>query len=67
MRNHIHLVLETTDKGGRLSEIMKGINLSYVQYYKNKHRHICHFWQGRYINFPPFMLVNPSVNELPKG
>lgn len=24
MRNHVHLVLETTEKGGKLSEIMKG-------------------------------------------
>jgi len=28
MRNHVHLVLETTEKGGNLAEIMKGINLS---------------------------------------
>ena len=48
MRNHVHLVLETTEKGGKLSEIMKGINLSYAQYYKHKHRHIGHFWQDRY-------------------
>jgi putative transposase len=48
MKNHIHLVLETTDKGGRLSEIMKGINLSYAQYFKSKYRHIGHFWQDRY-------------------
>jgi putative transposase len=28
MGNHVHLVLETTAQGGRLAEIMKGINLS---------------------------------------
>lgn len=48
MRNHVHLVLETTGKGGRLSEIMKGINLSYVQHYKSRYRHTGHFWQDRY-------------------
>ncbi|MBI3377040.1 MAG: hypothetical protein HY035_01375 [Nitrospirae bacterium] len=26
MRNHIHLVLETTERGGSMAEIMKGIN-----------------------------------------
>jgi putative transposase len=34
MTNHVHLVLETTENGGKLSEIMKGINLSHAQYYK---------------------------------
>jgi putative transposase len=33
MRNHIHLVLEPPEGGGKLSDIMKGINLSYAQYY----------------------------------
>ena len=28
MRNHVHHVLETTERGGSLAEIMKGINLS---------------------------------------
>jgi putative transposase len=48
MRNHIHLVLETTAKGGSLSEVMKGINISYAQYYKKEYGHIGHFWQDRY-------------------
>ena len=48
MTNHVHLVLETAQKGGNLSEIMKGINLSYAQYYKKRYRHIGHFWQDRY-------------------
>jgi putative transposase len=48
MTNHVHLVLETARKGGNLSEIMKGINLSYAQYYKKRYRHIGHFWQDRY-------------------
>jgi len=37
MGNHVHLVLETTAKGGRLAEIMKGINLTYAQYFKKKY------------------------------
>lgn len=40
MRNHIHLVLEPTERGGTLAEIMKGINLSYAQYYKNRYKSI---------------------------
>lgn len=37
MGNHVHLVIEPTEKGGSLADIMKGINLSYAQYYKNKY------------------------------
>ena len=48
MTNHVHLVLETTQRGGSLSDIMKGINLSYAQYYKSRYNHIGHFWQDRY-------------------
>lgn len=48
MRNHVHLVLETTERGGGLAEVMKGINLSYAQYYKGRYKHIGHFWQDRY-------------------
>jgi len=48
MTNHVHLVLETKEEGGSLSEIMKGINLSYAQHYKGKYKHIGHFWQDRY-------------------
>ena len=68
MRNPVHLVLETTEKGGKLPEIMKGINLSYVQYYKNKHRHIGHFWQDRYksiiISKDDYLLACGSYVEL---
>jgi len=68
MRNHVHLVLETTDKGGRLPDIMKGINLSYTQYYKHKHRHIGHFWQDRYksiiISKDDYLLTCGSYVEL---
>jgi len=48
MDNHVHLVIEPSNGGGTLSEIMKGINLSYVQHYKRKYSHIGHFWQDRY-------------------
>jgi REP element-mobilizing transposase RayT len=36
MKNHVHLVLETVTGKGNLSEIMKGINVSYAQYYKGR-------------------------------
>jgi putative transposase len=48
MKNHVHLVLETVTGKGNLSEIMKGINVSYAQYYKGRYKHIGHFWQDRY-------------------
>lgn len=48
MKNHVHLVLEATERGGALSEIMKGINLSYAQYSKGRYKHTGHFWQDRY-------------------
>ncbi len=68
MRNHIHLVLEPGGKSGKLSEIMKGINLSYVQYYKNNYRHIGHFWQDRYksiiISKDDYLLACGSYVEL---
>jgi putative transposase len=68
MMNHVHLVLETTEKGGKLSEIMKGINLSYAQYFKNRYRHIGHFWQDRYksiiISKDDYLLACGSYVEL---
>lgn len=68
MRNHIHLVLETTEKGGSLAEIMKGINLSYAQYFKGRYRHIGHFWQDRYksiiISKDDYLLACGSYVEL---
>ena len=68
MRNHVHLVLETTEKGRHLSEIMKGRNLSYAQYYKHKHRHAGHFWQDRYksiiISRDDYLLACGSYVEL---
>ncbi|MFZ6017338.1 MAG: transposase [Nitrospirota bacterium] len=68
MRNHAHLVLETTARGGTLSEIMKGINLSYAQYYKGRYKHIGHFWQDRYesilISKDDYLLACGSYVEL---
>jgi putative transposase len=48
MSNHVHLIIEPSEDGGGLSDIMKGINLSYAQYYKRRYNHIGHFWQDRY-------------------
>jgi putative transposase len=68
MRNHVHLVLETTQRGGKLSEIMKVINLSYAQYYKIRYKHIGHFWQDRYksiiISKDDYLLACGSYVEL---
>lgn len=68
MRNHVHLVLETTKSGGRLAEIMKGINLSYALYYKNRYKHTGHFWQDRYksimISKDNYLLACGSYVEL---
>lgn len=68
MNNHVHLVLEPTREGGNLSEIMKGINISYAQYYKGKYEHIGHFWQDRYksiiISKDEYLLACGSYVEL---
>jgi len=68
MRNHVHLILEPSRKGGKLSEIMKGINLSYVHYYKSRNRYIGHFWQDRYksilISRDDYLLACGSYVEL---
>jgi len=68
MRNHVHLVLETTEHGGSLAEIMKGINLAYAQYYKGKYNHIGHFWQDRFksiiISKDEYLLACGSYIEL---
>lgn len=68
MRNHVHLVLETSDRSAKLSDIMKGINLSYVQHFKHRYRHIGHFWQDRYnsilISKDDYLLACGSYVEL---
>jgi len=68
MSNHVHLVLDTIERGGTLAEIMKGINLSYGQYYKSKYGHIGHFWQDRYksivVSKDEYLLACGSYVEL---
>ena len=68
MRNHVHLVVEPTEEGGTLAEIMKGINLSYAQYFKFWYKHIGHFWQDRYksiiISKDDYLLACGSYVEL---
>jgi putative transposase len=68
MKNHVHLVIEPTERGGTLAEIMKGINLSYAQYYKFRYKHIGHFWQDRYksiiVSKDDYLLACGSYVEL---
>ena len=68
MTNHIHLVIETTEQGGELSQIMKGINLSYAQHFKNKYKYTGHFWQDRFksilISKDEYLLACGSYVEL---
>ena len=68
MTNHVHLVIEPSEGGGGLSEIMKGINLAYARHYKHKYDHTGHFWQDRYksiiISKDEYMLACGSYVEL---
>jgi putative transposase len=68
MTNHVHLVIEPTEDGGNLSEIMKGINLAYAQHYKRRYSHTGHFWQDRYksiiISKDEYLLACGSYVEL---
>ncbi len=48
----------------KVVEIMKGINLSYVQYYKNKHGHIVHFYKSILISKDDYLLACGSYVEL---
>jgi putative transposase len=68
MGNHVHLVLEMTEQGGSLADIMKGLNLSYAQYYKSRYSHVGHFWQDRYksiiISKDKYLLACGSYVEL---
>jgi putative transposase len=68
MTNHVHLVIETTKSGGELSQIMKGINLSYAQHYKTKYKYTGHFWQDRFksiiISKDEYLLACGSYVEL---
>ena len=68
MTNHVHLVMETTKDGGELSQIMKGINLSYAQHYKKRYKYTGHFWQDRFksiiISRDEYLLACGSYVEL---
>ncbi len=68
MSNHTHLILETTEEGGSLSEIMKSINLSYTLYYQIKYGYTGHLWQGRYksiiVSKDEYLLACGSYVEL---
>ncbi len=68
MTNHVHLVIEPSESGGSLSEIMKGINLAYAQHFKRKYNHTGHFWQDRYksiiISKDEYLLACGSYVEL---
>ena len=68
MNNHVHLVMETTEAGGNLAQIMKGINLSYAQHYKKKYKYTGHFWQDRFksiiISKDEYLLACGSYVEL---
>jgi REP-associated tyrosine transposase len=68
MSNHVHLVLQPSAQGGALSEIMKGINLSYAYHYKKKNKHVGHFWQDRYksiiVSEDEYLLACGSYVEL---
>ena len=68
MSNHVHLVIEPSEDGGGLSEIMKGINLTYARHYKRKYGHTGHFWQDRYksmiISRDGYLLACGSYVEL---
>jgi putative transposase len=45
MSNHPHLLIKPNFD---ISRLMHKINLSYAQYYKNRYKHIGHFWQDRF-------------------
>ena len=68
MKNHVHLVLEPQEEDGSLAEIIKGINLSYAQYYKRRYDHVGHFWQDRYksilVSKDQYLLACGSYVEL---
>ena len=50
MKNHVHLILKTTEKTA-ISKLMQGVSLSYHHYYRRKNRYVGHLWQGRFKSF----------------
>ncbi len=47
MPNHVHLIIETTQRT-ILAKLMKQINLAYLYHYKKRYSYFGHLWQGRY-------------------
>jgi putative transposase len=47
MSNHVHLLLQTSDKGS-ISKIMQGVTLAHTKYYNSKNESSGHVWQGRF-------------------
>ena len=58
MDNHVHLLLGAA--GADISDVMKGLNISYVQYFNRKYERCGHLFQGRYkseiIDTEPYFL-----------
>lgn len=46
MSNHVHLLIQ--EKEECLSDLIKGITISYAQYYNLKYGHTGHLFQGRF-------------------
>lgn len=46
MKNHFHLLLETTL--GNLGEFMRHFNITYTGYFNRRHGRVGHLYQGRY-------------------
>jgi putative transposase len=68
MTNHVHLVMETTEEGGGLSEIMKGINQTYARCFKKEYGHTGYFWENRFksilVSKDDYLLACGSYVEL---
>jgi len=50
MNNHVHLLIK--EKNEQLSQIMKRVNISYVNYFNQKYKLIGHLFQGRFKSEP---------------
>ena len=50
MNNHVHLLIKEKDE--QLSQTMKRINVSYVNYFNQKYQQIGHLFQGRFKSEP---------------
>lgn len=50
MDNHVHMILMAKE-GKQLSDFIKKLNVTYVRYYRKKHKGIGHFFQDRYKSY----------------